>query len=212
MKKKNIAMMMAGVTVASAVAPAFAAQQPVTTGTVTVNTEKGMEIAGQIREALKVEYQDTKIADNKVGDKVYSVQVSGATVNASQIETQIENLKDGESLTIVVTEKSNTILDGKVVDYKKEGQFKSVDEIVADINKAKTSGASIEIKGKTTTSVEVNKVGKVNETVTINVGDDKVDFTKLVESTDGKLTGFETKYVAASPELTYNIVVKNEEE
>lgn len=211
MKKKNIAMMMAGVTVASAVAPAFAAT-PNTVGTVTVNTEKGKEIAGQIREALKVKYEETKIAGNNVGDSVFSATVSGATVNASQIVTKIDALEDGESLTIVVTEKANDIVDGKVVDYKKEGQFKNKEEINTAITNAIASGATIEVTEGTNSldSVTVNKVGQ-KETVTIKVGDDIVDFQNAV-LTNGKLTGFETKYVAASPVLTYNIVVSNKEE
>ena len=44
MKKKNIAMMMAGVTVASAVAPAFAAQDLDTTQRIAVNVNDVKEL------------------------------------------------------------------------------------------------------------------------------------------------------------------------
>ena len=58
MKKKNIAMMMAGVTVASAVAPAFAAQSPVKE--ISVNVKDGKEAGKEIEKLLAVKFQDVK--------------------------------------------------------------------------------------------------------------------------------------------------------
>ena len=52
MKKKNIAMMMAGVTVASAVAPVFAAQNDVKI--VNLNVKDGKETANGINDLLAV--------------------------------------------------------------------------------------------------------------------------------------------------------------
>ena len=204
MKKKNIAMMMAGVTVASAVAPAFAAQSPVKE--ISVNVKDGKEAGKEIEKLLAVKFQDVK-GSNTVDEKVYEVKIGEDTItNALQVENAINK---NDSVVLNITDKGHKVVDSKVVNYTVE-QYKTTDEILEDL-----SGKSLYAKVTAVDTVEVKLTEDAKESVTVKVGDNKLNFTDK-KLTGGKLTGFgqsfkdieETKYQIT---ITKNEVVNSSE-
>ena len=215
MKKKNIAMMMAGVTVASAVAPVFAAQQTVT-GAVTVNVAKGKEIAAQLRKDLAVTYQEVK-AGKTVGEKVFAVEIvkqgtTEAVANASVLEEKIAALQNGQSLTFKVTDKGHEMVDGKVVDYT-TSNYKNASEIIDDIDTYNQTPSASTLEYKTSVSgeyVEVKRKDVKEDFVKIDANAKKLNFSKAILE-NGKLKGFELQYDEAVKFET-TITVKNTNE
>ena len=76
MKKKNMAMIMAGVTVATSVAPACAAGQNEVKEdkNYKLNAKDTAKLVEEVRNALEVKFQDTKLGVT-VGERVYSITV-----------------------------------------------------------------------------------------------------------------------------------------
>ena len=97
MKKKNIAMMMAGVTVASAVAPVFAAQDDVKV--VNLNVKDGKETANGINDLLAVKFEETK-GLNKVNESLYEVKIGDTLViiNSPEALAKFEQVNAFESI------------------------------------------------------------------------------------------------------------------
>lgn len=203
MKKKNIAMMMAGVTVASAVAPVFAAQS--TVKEISVNVKDGKEAGKEIEKLLAVKFQDVKGTTNTVDEKVYEVKIvetTGETIvtNALQVENAINN---NDSVVLNITDKGHKVVDSKVVNYTTE-KYENTAEIV---EAAKAAGLTAEI-----TSVDTVVVTTENakEEVTVKVGDTKLDFNKKELDVNDKFVGFEQLFTDIA-EIEYKIIITKEE-
>lgn len=192
LKKKNMAMIMAGVTVATSVAPAFA-NEVKEDKNYNLNYKESAKLVEGVRKALEVKYEETK-AGATVGNRVYSVTTNGAEItNATDLQNKIDTLVDGATLTVEIQDKGHQVINNKIVDYKFE-QYKTATEIVDAVNKAnepvsggKAGTLVATIKSADTVEVKLNKDAK--EVVTVKVGQDKLNF-KAQELKDGKLVGF----------------------
>lgn len=193
LKKKNMAMVMAGVTVATSVAPVFA-NEVKEDKNYNLNYKESAKLVEGVRKALEVKYEETK-AGATVGNRVYSVTINGAEItNATDLQNKIDALADGATLTVEIQDKGHQVINNKIVDYKFE-QYKTATEIVEAVeeaNKPVSSGTAgtlvATIKSADTVEVKLNKDAK--EVVTVKVGQDKLNF-KAQELKDGKLIGFE---------------------
>ena len=188
MKKKNIAMMMAGVTVASAVAPAFAAQDLDTTQRIAVNVNDVKELESKLREMLNVKFTEVKgNGTEKVEERVYNIKVNGEDteiVNASDV---VNKINENGKIVLNIVDKGHKTVGKNVVNYKVE-QYKTTDEILSAAKLAK-----LEAKAIATDTVEVKLTADAKEVVTVKVGDNKLDFTQA-EKNNGKLTGFKALF------------------
>ncbi|WP_290459990.1 cell wall-binding repeat-containing protein [Romboutsia ilealis] len=131
LKKRSIATMMAAATVATSVAPVFAAT--IVKETVKKGSDEQKALVNDLRKLLaegtkfEVTHEnalDTEGNDTiKVGDSVYAigyrdVNTTDSTVtlvnNVLELEKQIEALKDDQFLNVVVYDKGHAIVNGKV--------------------------------------------------------------------------------------------------
>ncbi|MDB8789326.1 cell wall-binding repeat-containing protein [Romboutsia sp. 1001216sp1] len=192
LKKKNMAMVMAGVTVATSVAPVFA-NEVKEDKNYNLNYKESAKLVEGVRKALEVKYEETKKGAT-VGTSVYSIQVvSGEDrkdiTNGTDLQDKIDALADGATLTVEIQDKGHQVINNKVVDYKFE-QYKTASEIVDEVNKANNPAGTLvaTIKSADTVEVKLNKDAK--EAVTIKVGQDKLNF-KAPKLEKDKLVGFE---------------------
>ena len=198
MKKKNIAMMMAGVTVASAVAPVFAAQDDVKV--VNLNVKDGKETANGINDLLAVKFEETK-GLNKVNESVYEVKIGDTLVTNS---LQVANaINENEKTVLNITDKGHKVVDSKVVNYTTE-KYENTREIV---EAAKAARLTAEV---TSVDTVVVKTGNAKEEVTVKVGDTKLDFNKKELDVNNKFVGFEQLFTDIA-EIKYQIIITKEE-
>ena len=198
MKKKNIAMMMAGVTVASAVAPVFAAQDDVKV--VNLNVKDGEETANGINDLLAVKFEETK-GLNKVNESVYEVKIGDTLVTNS---LQVANaINENEKTVLNITDKGHKVVDSKVVNYTTEKYENTVEIVEA----AKAARLTAEV---TSVDTVVVKTGNAKEEVTVKVGDTKLDFNKKELDVNNKFVGFEQLFTDIA-EIKYQIIITKEE-
>ena len=198
MKKKNIAMMMAGVTVASAVAPVFAAQDDVKV--VNLNVKDGKETANGINDLLAVKFEDVK-GLNKVNESVYEVKIGDTLVTNS---LQVANaINENEKTVLNITDKGHKVVDSKVVNYTTEKYENTVEIVEA----AKAARLTAEV---TSVDTVVVKTGNAKEEVTVKVGDTKLDFNKKELDVNNKFVGFEQLFTDIA-EIKYQIIITKEE-
>ena len=198
MKKKNIAMMMAGVTVASAVAPVFAAQDDVKV--VNLNVKDGKETANGINDLLAVKFEETK-GLNKVNESVYEVKIGDTLVTNS---LQVSNaINENEKTVLNITDKGHKVVDSKVVNYTTEKYENTVEIVEA----AKAARLTAEV---TSVDTVVVKTGNAKEEVKVKVGDTKLDFNKKELDVNNKFVGFEQLFTDIA-EIKYQIIITKEE-
>ena len=198
MKKKNIAMMMAGVTVASAVAPVFAAQDDVKV--VNLNVKDGKETAKRINDLLAVKFEETK-GLNKVNESVYEVKIGDTLVTNS---LQVANaINENEKTVLNITDKGHKVVDSKVVNYTTEKYENTVEIVEA----AKAARLTAEV---TSVDTVVVKTGNAKEEVKVKVGDTKLDFNKKELDVNNKFVGFEQLFTDIA-EIKYQIIITKEE-
>ena len=198
MKKKNIAMMMAGVTAASAVAPVFAAQDDVKV--VNLNVKDGKETANGINDLLAVKFEETK-GLNKVNESVYEVKIGDTLVTNS---LQVANaINENEKTVLNITDKGHKVVDSKVVNYTTEKYENTVEIVEA----AKAARLTAEV---TSVDTVVVKTGNAKEEVKVKVGDTKLDFNKKELDVNNKFVGFEQLFTDIA-EIKYQIIITKEE-
>ena len=203
MKKKNMAMIMAGVTVATSVAPAFAAQtnEVKEDKNYKVNAKDSAKLVEEVRKALEIKFQDAKL-DVTAGERVYSITVDKAElVNATQLQNKINGLADGATLDVVIVDKGHQVIDGKIANYEYK-QYATAAEIVADVTDANVSGLTATIK-----STDTVEVKKGEDVVVVKVGDDKLDFT-AAKMENSKLVGFAKQVFDIENGITHTVTVK----
>ena len=203
MKKKNMAMIMAGVTVATSVAPAFAAGQNEVKEdkNYKLNAKDTAKLVEEVRNALEVKFQDTKLGVT-VGERVYSITVDKQElVNATQLQNKINGLADGATLNVAIVDKGHQVINGKIANYEFK-QYETAAEIVADVEEAGVEGLSATIK-----STDTVEVKKDEEVVVVKVGDNRLDFT-APKIQNNKLVGFETKAFDIENGETHTVTIK----
>ena len=203
MKKKNMAMIMAGVTVATSVAPAFAAQENQITLRIDSKNEAAVkELTDKLREASELKYEDAKLESTK-NTNVYDIKVNGqAFVNASELNQAISKLAEGAQLTVTVKDNGHQILDGKVVDYTIE-EYTSVKEILDALQ-----GKGLYVTN-TTDAVTIKETEKSTASVVVRPGDKKLDFTQKITDNKNQLIGFKNELTKIDVAETMVITVKN---
>lgn len=196
MKKKNMAMIMAGVTVATSVAPAFAAQtneEVKKDQNYKINAKDTAKLVEEVRKALDVKFTGTE-------ESVYSIKVGETQiVNATDLQNKIGALSDGSTLTVEIQDKGHKTVDGKIVGTEVQ-TYKNVAEIVEDIKNENiareeaatedTPAVTLNVVTKPGNIVEVTKGDDTTSVVTVKVGDNKLNFAEEKIKED-KLVGFE---------------------
>lgn len=214
-KKRSMAIVMAGATVMSAAAPIFA------DNTVTENVDKNYTVSAkdsaklieEVRKALEVKFEDTKAGAN-VNDRVYDIKVDNVNLtNATQLQNKINSLTEGQSLKVTIQDKGHQVLGGKVVDYKIEN-YKTAQEIVDAVNAynatlAEDSDNKLTATIKSTNTVEVKRAKDSANVITLNVGDQHLDFSKVITSEEGTFEGYENSYSDIDSKELHTITVKN---
>ena len=201
--KKKMAIIMAGATVATSVAPAFAAQENQITLRIDSKNEAAVkELTDKLREASELKYEDAKLESTK-NTNVYDIKVNGqAFVNASELNQAISKLAEGAQLTVTVKDNGHQILDGKVVDYTVE-EYTSVKEILDALQ-----GKGLYVTN-TTDSVTIKETEKSSASVVVRPGDKKLDFNEKLTDDKGQLIGFKNKLTKIDVVETMVITVKN---
>ena len=201
--KKKMAIIMAGATVATSVAPVFATGQNEVKEdkNYKLNAKDTAKLVEEVRNALEVKFQDTKL-DATVGERVYSITVDGKElVNATQLQNKINELSDGATLDVVIVDKGHQVINGKIANYEFK-QYETAAEIVADVEEAGVEGLSATIK-----STDTVEVKKDEEVVVVKVGDNRLDFT-APKMQNNKLVGFETKAFDIENGETHTVTIK----
>ena len=207
LKKKNIAMTMAVATVATTVAPAFAATLDGETISVK-DTAKVEELKSEIKGYFATKYsknsEDLKESDN-AGKSVYTVKVGANKDSLEEIKTldalEVELAKiteENPTLLITVEDKGHKTVDGITVDWK-EGTYKKAEledllkigGNVTDTNKVDDNTISLTLKNNETPLVIKTGDVKINTTAPIYL-EDSVG-SKLDK--DGNVTTDEDKFV-----------------
>lgn len=203
MKKKNMAIIMAGATVATSVAPVFAAQENQITLRIDSKNEAAVkELTDKLREASELKYEDAKLESTK-NTNVYDIKVNGqAFVNASELNQAISKLAEGAQLTVTVKDNGHQILDGKVVDYTVE-EYTSVKEILDALQ-----GKGLYVTN-TTDAVTIKETEKSTASVVVRPGDKKLDFTQKIKDDKNQLIGFKNELTKIDVAETMVITVKN---
>lgn len=174
LKKKNIAMTMAVATVATTVAPAFAATLDGTTVNVTDET-KMAELKAEIKGYLDVKYTNkAKLLNDGVeaGECVYTITVDGNPIESlDDLDVELARLsKDRPVLTITVEDKGHKVVDGEMVNWK-EDKFSKADleDLLA------TSNEFVEDTTKIDDNTVSLKLQNNDEELVIKTGDVKLN-------------------------------------
>ncbi|WP_042271249.1 cell wall-binding repeat-containing protein [[Clostridium] dakarense] len=180
LKKKNIAMAMAVATVATSVAPAFAAVKD-------QNVDEATMIS-KVKEMLNTKYFGTE-------DSVYTIQIVGGkeVKEIKDLEAAIAMAKvEDKTVKLNITDKGHVVVNGRILD-KVDAKYRlySSDDLMSDVNTAVTtltnkvvrSVAHYDADGNIAdTNVVESVITLVNGTeIKLAVGDKKLDFTKAID-------------------------------
>ena len=208
LKKKNIAMTMAVATVATTVAPVFAATLDGETISVK-DTAKVEELKSEIKGYFATRYskneEDWISESDNAGKSVYTVKVGADESSLSEIKTldalEVELAKiteENPTLLITVEDKGHKTVDGITVDWK-EGTYKkaeleallTIGKNVTDTNKLDDNTVSLTLKNNETPLVIKTGDVKIDTTAPIYL-EDSVG-SKLDK--DGNVTTDDAKFV-----------------
>lgn len=209
LKKKNIAMVMAAATVATSVAPVFAA-------TIEKTEVDEATLVAKVQELLNTKYSDAKEDgdgnDDTLATKpgmsytnsVYSIDANGTTVKSiAQFKTIVENAKVlNEEVIVTVTDKGHRTVDGKIVatentkysfysDFKDTGQFDEtkIDRLGGSVKDLVTTSATIVLANNT--EIELASADYVlNLDEPVDANGNLVDITNLTTSVKKSIVGF----------------------
>lgn len=185
LKKKNIAMVMAAATVVTSVAPVFAATLDGETVS-KKNEAKIAELKSEIKGYFDTKYTSEKNAlsdEDLAGKCVYTITVGGTEIFSSRdLDKAITLLEDGKELSITVTDKGHTTIDGKIVDSKVEKyEKKNVSDIetavkaVADLKvSTDTDAKAVATYEEVSTNVFAVKLLNNDTTLELKIGSEKI--------------------------------------
>lgn len=226
LKKRNIAMVMAAATVATSVAPVFAAVEEVTT----VDAEK---LLSEVERLLDVKYTDSKetgidgtrvTLGNEYQNSVYKISVGGTVIKSVEdLRKLIEAADvDGTSIVIDIVDKGHKEVNGEIVaiETNQFTKYQSTDFTASGsaMNTIITTAGHTVAPGNIITSVTGDTSEAVitlanTKEITLTTDDYKLDFTKPVDK-DGNLvsvdaTGSMAQKVVGFKEITTGKVVEN---
>lgn len=202
-KKRNLAVLMAAATVATSVAPVFAAE---------VKDVDEATLISEVGKLLGTRYTDPdetgiigETADEAYQNSVYKIEatIDGVTSTVESVQdlrTKIEKAKvDGEDLDVKVTDKGHATVDGKIVSkvstvnrYVDNAKLLEIEtELAKDENKplvksiAKIGLDGEETQGSEYEAIKVELVG--GKTIEIKQGDKVLDFKKGLDANGNKI-------------------------
>ena len=209
LKKKNIAMVMAAATVATSVAPVFAA-------TIEKTEVDEATLVAKVQELLNTKYSDAKEDgdDNKdtlatkpgmsYTNSVYSIDANGTTVKSiAQFKTIVENAKVlNEEVIVTVTDKGHRTVDGKIVatentkysfysNFEDTNQFDAtkINSLGGSVKDLVTTSATIVLANNT--EIELASADYVlNLDEPVDANGNLVDITNLTTSVKKSIVGF----------------------
>lgn len=227
-KKRNLAVVMAAATVATSVAPVFAAE---------VKDLTQDELVKEVDKLLKTRYSDSTEngeggkADEAYQNSVYKIQVltkeadgsykTGATIeNTHDVQTGIENADLNDKDYIVkVTDKGHKEIDGKIVKSEKtKFDFVDVAKLKEYAGEATITGVDtikpLDIDDEVTTDLDkmvaLDLELKNGETLTIKPGDYQIDLTKPVDKDGNSISNDETDTTALKRIVGFEKIEKKE--
>lgn len=228
MKKKNIAVAMAAVTVAGTVAPVFAAQADVIKENYNVTTGDYKSFETKLKDLLTVKFSNKVDADfaedDNRGEKVYNIKVT-TSATAKEIEVTDSDVLSDVSKLIAKSNRGDvftfTILDKGSVKNKEgyivdKGEIEYTISSIADLNvekgAAEVSGYTLERKysekdGSLELKYTNDKTNKVEYTKTLVPGMKVLDF-KTPAKEDTLVKGFETLKTDIT-DKEYTVTVSN---
>ncbi|MGX4598572.1 cell wall-binding repeat-containing protein [Faecalimicrobium sp. JNUCC 81] len=190
MKKKSMAIAMAAVTVASSVAPAFAAEYKVIEKDIFTKSEKS-KLISEIKRLSKIVFSD---GDKKAGENVYSVKIGAKEYD---LETDVQEIVDAitdakKELVVSILDEGHKVLkDGTIISEEKE-KYSNLSELVELVTEAKkvvkVADSKVDAKreGDIVTITVTDKAdAKKVKTVTVKKGQNKINLEKPVAA-DGK--------------------------
>ncbi|MBU5306861.1 cell wall-binding repeat-containing protein [Clostridioides mangenotii] len=201
MNKKYLAVLMAGATVATSVAPVFAAEEnTVTKETITVK-EAGSLIK-EVENLLKIKYN----GDGETVAPVYEIKAGNEVITKSDdLKKMINDIPNNAQLVVTIKDKGHAKdADGKYVS-KAVGSYKTYADLSGEVQNIKTANevaenregiysianVSAELKKSTTDKdiLSITLESKANEskkTINLNIGDNKVNLKAKPLDKDGK--------------------------
>lgn len=202
MNKKYLAVVMAGATVATSVAPVFAAEEnTITKETITVD-----ESAKLISE-IKSKYMDLEYnAPGETVAPVYKIEADGTVVkDTAELKKKIEDIPNNAQMLVKITDKGHAVVNGKVTSKAVE-KYESFADLSVEAQKIKgligTSTTGVYAKADVSVSLDSEKevleitlvdkadTGKTTKTLTLKVGDKKVNLEAKPTDKDGKTIEF----------------------
>ncbi|WP_312258229.1 cell wall-binding repeat-containing protein [Romboutsia ilealis] len=230
LKKRNIAMVMAAATVATSVAPAFAATLDGTTVSLSDN-ENMTALRAEIKALLDTTYttkSEDLLTSTNVGKCAYTIKVkkNDTVANAASGGTEITSMRDLEKeistlekendyLSISVVDNGHTEVDGKIVDWKVSEYDKTT---IAKISVDSAVGKVVmDATSKTAQITMLNN----DEPMYLTVGDVEIDPAKPIYKKDdngnfldkdGKITTIDTDKVVIGFEKKKNSIESDDKE
>lgn len=208
MNKKYLAVVMAGATVATSVAPVFAAEEnTIIKETITVD-----ESAKLISE-IKSKYMDLEYnAPGETVAPVYKIEADGTVVkDTAELKKKIEDIPNNAQMLVKITDKGHAVVNGKVTSKAVE-KYESFADLSVEAQKIKgligTSTTGIYAKAVVSVSLDSEKevleitlvdkadTGKTTKTLTLKVGDKKVNLEAKPTDKDGKAIEFNDSFKA----------------
>lgn len=202
MNKKYLAVVMAGATVATSVVPVFAAEEnTITKETITVD-----ESAKLISE-IKSKYMDLEYnAPGETVAPVYKIEADGTVVkDTAELKKKIEDIPNNAQMLVKITDKGHAVVNGKVTSKAVE-KYESFADLSVEAQKIKglitTSTTGVYAKADVSVSLDSEKevleitlvdkadTGKTTKTLTLKVGDKKVNLEAKPTDKDGKTIEF----------------------
>jgi hypothetical protein len=208
MNKKYLAIVMAGATVATSVAPVFAVEEnSITKETITV--DESNKLISEIKSKYtKLEYN----APGETVEPVYKIEADGAVVkDTTDLKKKIEAIPNNAQLVVKITDKGHAVVNGKVTSRAVE-KYESFADLSVEAQKIKdlitTSAIGIYAKADVTVSLDSDKeileitlvdkaeTGKTTKTITLKVGDKKVNLEAQPTDKDGNVIEFNVSFNA----------------
>ncbi|WP_024621007.1 cell wall-binding repeat-containing protein [Metaclostridioides mangenotii] len=188
MNKKYLAIVMAGATVATSVAPAFAVEEKpeFDKETVTVNESEGL------LSEIKSKYIDLEYnAPGETVLPVYEIKADGVVIKDTEdLKKKIEAIPNNAQMVVRITDKGHAKVNGKITskavekyetlaDLSKE--VKNIEDLIKTNTKGLYGKATVTVSLDETkeileiTLVDKTETGKTTKTITLKVGDKKVN-------------------------------------
>lgn len=196
MKKKNMAIAMAAVTVASSVAPAFAAEYQVIEKDIFTKAEKSALIT-EIKALSKVVFSEGDILE---GQNVYSVKIGDTPYSLkTQVQDIVDAITDAKTeLVVSILDEGHKVLKDDIIVSEEKAKYENLSDLVGLVNDAKKVTKITDATVDATRSGDVVTIKLTDEedttkvkTVTVKKGQNKIDLDNPVKADGTAATTFE---------------------